>query len=192
MSNQNMQKGFTLIELVVVMVILAILAAVAIPQYMDLRQQARIASLNGLAGNINGAVDLVHSKYLALGLGTSPVTTASGTTVAVTATAGAVNEGLPTGAVGGIDNAITSTGYSMNASAGVATFIFGMSYFGWKRQGGDEWLVLRRMLLLAFLFTTLIAAGIFGHADSNVIILLMLIIWCEGARHVVGDGRVES
>lgn len=62
------QGGFTLIELVLVIVILGILAAAALPRFTDLSSQARIASLNGLAGNIRSAAVIAKATQLAQGL----------------------------------------------------------------------------------------------------------------------------
>lgn len=56
------QNGFTLIELVVVIVILGILAVTAAPKFMNLQVDARNASLQGLKGAINGASGIVYGK----------------------------------------------------------------------------------------------------------------------------------
>ena len=49
------ERGFTLIELIIVIVIIGILAAVAIPKYQDITNQAKVAVLQGLAGSLSSA-----------------------------------------------------------------------------------------------------------------------------------------
>lgn len=83
-----MQKGFTLIELVVVIVILGILAATALPKFIDLSSDARKSVIKGVAGSMAAANAMVYSKAQAnstLGNSTTPgSTTIYGTTTVAT------------------------------------------------------------------------------------------------------------
>lgn len=60
---QQYQKGFSLIELVIVIVILGLLAATAIPRFLNVTDDAEDASVDGVAGGLSTAVGFVRSQW---------------------------------------------------------------------------------------------------------------------------------
>ena len=61
------QHGFTIIELVIVIAILGILGAVALPKFADLTSDAKSAAFDGIKGGFTSSLMIAHSKWLAEG-----------------------------------------------------------------------------------------------------------------------------
>lgn len=68
MNVKTSQKGFTLIELVVVIVILGILAVTAAPKFIDLTSDAKGAVVEAVEGSLKSASDMAHAKALVNGI----------------------------------------------------------------------------------------------------------------------------
>lgn len=66
-NHTHRQNGFTLVELVVVIVLLGLLAATALPRFLDVTDSAQVAVTEGVAGNFATAVMLVHAQWVAEG-----------------------------------------------------------------------------------------------------------------------------
>jgi MSHA pilin protein MshA len=78
MRKINKQAGFTLIELIMVIVILGVLSAFALPRFADLGGSARAATINGVAGSMKAAANIAHAQWLAEGVSTSLEVTLEG------------------------------------------------------------------------------------------------------------------
>lgn len=64
------KRGFTLIELIIIIVILGIIAAIAIPKYLDSKKAAEKAVAEGLVGAMRSALTIYYSNWIAKNKGT--------------------------------------------------------------------------------------------------------------------------
>lgn len=123
------QAGFTLIELVVVIVILGILAITAAPKFLNMQGDARVATLNGMKAAMQSASSMVYSKAVIKGIETSASGSVSSGSTTITTVYGypaATSAGIGAALANGTSNdwaqdSTVTSGYALTPSNASST-----------------------------------------------------------------------
>lgn len=100
------QSGFTLIELVIVIIVLGILAATAVPKFINLQDDAKKSAMSGVEAAVNSAANIVYSKSAINGTETQ-----TGKTVVEGSNTINIEFGYPEASENGIEAAVEISGF---------------------------------------------------------------------------------
>jgi len=110
------QNGFTLIELVIVIIVLGILAATAVPKFINLQDDARDSAMAGAEAAVHSAANIVYSKSAIAGDETQ-----SGQTIDENGDTINTEFGYPAATANGIREAVTLEGFDIIVTAPATT-----------------------------------------------------------------------
>ena len=118
------QSGFTLIELIAVIVVLGILAATAIPKFTDVSSQARASSIQGLQGAVRGGMNNTYMLAALSNIHNTATGTVAGDGGNIT-----IIYGYPTANAAGIGSATTvgAADYATSSNTGANTFTWSIA-----------------------------------------------------------------
>lgn len=116
----TVQKGFTLVELLIVVIIIAILASILVPQFSSSTDDAKLAALDSTLANVRSAIDLYYQQH---GHYPSAVATGGGTCDAGAAVAAAADD--PLAFMAALSNYTNSAGQACTGTAPGSDFKYG-------------------------------------------------------------------
>jgi MSHA pilin protein MshA len=117
MKKTNQQKGFTMIELVVVIVVTGVLAAVAVPKFMGVTKDARISAMDGIADSLSSQLKSTYAKSM---MGQEEASATS--TLQINNVSTAMIFGYPAGTAAALANLLDlGSEYKTTDASGVAT-----------------------------------------------------------------------
>ena len=128
---QRKQAGFTLIELVIVIVVLGVLASFAVPKIGSLVERARISKVQALSGSLKAAATIAHAQQLAEQSAHDGSTDMNGSAVTM-------NNRYPTADAAGIDTTLAEKdGFTATANAVTGAYVFALDNAGVNGDGAN-------------------------------------------------------
>lgn len=118
-SFPEQHKGFTLVELIAVIVLLGVLIAAAVPKFIDLKEAAIVTTMEDLVGSVKSAANMAHAQALVEGVNDS-----ASASISVGGLSIDLAYGYPTGTATGIDRMVNERSWQKRASIFAGAWVY--------------------------------------------------------------------